>query len=56
MSQEKRNNFGIIDLINQMFRKKLFMMLVKDGKADFILGYFQDRYIGTTAVGGRDYI
>ena len=34
----KKNHFGIVDLINQTLRKKLFMTLVKDGKEGFIQG------------------
>lgn len=39
----KKNHFGI-DLINQTLKKKLFMMLIKNGKADFIQQDCQDRY------------
>lgn len=38
MTQEKKNHFGIVDLINQTLRKKLFMTLVKDDKEGFIQG------------------
>lgn len=39
----KKNHFGI-DLINQTLKKKLFMMLIQNGKADFIQWDCQDRY------------
>lgn len=38
----KKNHFDIVDLINQMFRKKLFITLAKDGKVDFIPDRYRD--------------
>lgn len=51
----EKNHFSIVDLINQMFSKKLFITLV-DGKVDFILAAYPYGYRDYCSVGERLYL
>lgn len=48
----EKNHFGIVDLLNQLFSKKLFITLVKDDEVGFILGAYSDRYKDYCSAGG----